>query len=239
MFVNVEEESSMYNDEKKLLKKVIIGYVSIVLSIIGLISYFIFAQDSVKKIQDQEGMVIQWYDQLPEDHWLKQEDTFNTRDMDLEMLSFYNFIKGSISPMLDISAASMKLEGGMFGKMINMAYTKEKKKDMSEYILKNSENKTIYRTFHFFQLDSVKLKVGASEQLSFNKGGTELLFDCTEENFAEVMYGELRNNFVFSYVKNPNIAKIFNGNIVGLKKGKTSLILNVGIYQFEYDVIVK
>lgn len=229
----------MYKDEKKAVIRLVLSGMSCILAILGLLTYVVFAKDSVKKIQDQESMVTLWYEQLPEDHWLKQEDTFNTRDMDLEMLNFYNFIKGSISPMLDISAASMKQEGGVFGKMINMAYTKEKKKDMSEYILKNRENKTIYRTFHFFQLDSVKLKVGASDQLSFNKGDIGLLFDCTEENFTEVMYGELRNNFVFSYVKNPNIAKIYNGRIVGLKKGKTSLILNVGIYQFEYDVIVK
>lgn len=87
--------------------------------------------------------------------------------------------------------------------------------------------------------------IGENIELAFYYDEEAMLFDFTKEQYVdEIQYItmdgklDLANRLIFSYVDEPEIATIFNGEIFGLKKGKTMLHLCCNGYDFQYVIKV-
>ena len=80
--------------------------ISIVIAILGFISFLI----TVKDLQDENVIkseaVSKWYQQLQEDHWIKENDLFNTYDM----VNICQTLIGTSKTSLQLSNVAMQQE---------------------------------------------------------------------------------------------------------------------------------
>lgn len=104
--------------------------ISIVIAILGFISFLI----TVKDLQDENVIkseaVSKWYQQLPEDHWIKEKenDLFGTYDI----MDIYQVCIGTSKTSLQLSNVAMQQEDSymiqFFGKTMEYQDEKNKKK---------------------------------------------------------------------------------------------------------------
>lgn len=205
--------------------------------IIGMVSLI----STLGKIETENNNIClavqKWYAQLPEEHWIKNEDNkyFEQNFFDNQIMDLYEQLKSYSYTFFKLSNVAMSQEGKaglFFAKAMEVVdYCNEK-----EYCLKNSEGKTI---------NNIKLKVGEDFTVFFYCGEAKMLLDFSEEEYInEISHFEsntfsLANRIVFSYSDNPEIATIFNGRITGVSRGKTTIHFVCNGYFFSYEIRVK
>lgn len=183
-----------------------------------------------------EDAVIRWYEQLPEDHWIKADDDFNSIFYDLMnieqglLVQGKGFIKRSYIEM----SQSKDYASRFFAKIMQKEIEDNKKRYHLKYVHTNKNIKKV-----------IRVDAGESVQIGFYCDEEEMLFDFTMEQYvAEIQYIDedvrldVTNRIVLSYVDNPEIATVFNGKITGLQKGKTKLHLCCNGYDIQYIVKV-
>lgn len=152
--------------------------------------------------------VQKWYNQLPEEHWIKDENNkyFRQNFFDDQMIELYEQLKNYSYTFLKLSNVAMSQEGKA-GRFFAKAMETVDSRNQKKYHLKNSEGKTIK--------SDIKLKVGEDFTVFFYYGETKMLLDFSEEEYInEISHFEsntfsLANRIVFSYSDNPEIATIF------------------------------
>ena len=209
--------------------KAIIFYVGSILAVIGIISFMNNCTNIMSETKEQEKVVATWYDQLPDNHWIKQNEEFN---FDYEIMSLINSLKGYAFGAFNLSFEAMSQEDGEIGEILSYALSREVEKDKNEYVLLTNDNKKIGK------FSKIKVKQGDDIQLSFLYDNTQMKFDFSKEEYTND-YKNIMNSFVYSYIENPDIATIYNGKIIGVKKGKTKLCISCGKYLFKYIIQVK
>lgn len=181
--------------------------------------------------------VQRWYVQLPEEHWIKNEDNiYFEQNFFYQIMDIIEQLESYSHTFYKIGIIEMSQEGGaghFFAKAMEVVDSRNEK----EYCLKNSEGKTIK--------NNIKLKVGEDFTVFFYYDETKMLLDFSEEEYInEISHFEsntfsLANRIVFSYSDNPEIATIFNGRITGVSRGKTTIHFACNGYFFSYEIRVK
>lgn len=182
--------------------------------------------------------VQKWYNQLPEEHWIKDENNkyFRQNFFDDQMIELYEQLKSYSYTFLKLSNVAMSQEGKA-GRFFAKAMETVDSCNQKKYHLKNSEGKTIK--------SDIKLKVGEDFTVFFYYGETKMLLDFSEEEYInEISHFEsntfsLANRIVFSYSDNPEIATIFNGRITGVSSGRTTIHFACNGYFFSYKIRIK
>jgi len=181
--------------------------------------------------------VQKWYVQLPEEHWIKNEDNqyFEQHFFDYQLMNLYEQLKSYSYTFFKISNVAISQEG-MSGRFFAKAMEVIDSHNEKKFCLKNIEGKTI---------KNITLKAGEECIVFFFYDETKMLLDFSEEEYLnEISHFEsnnfsLANRIVFSYSDNPEIATIFNGHITGVSKGKTTIHFVCNGYFFSYKIRIK
>lgn len=206
-------------------------------AIIGLISLFI-ALGKIKTENDTMCLVVKkWYDQLPEEHWIKKEDNkyINQNFFEYQLIEVYEHLKNDSHALFKLNNVLIG-QKGVAGKFCAKAMETVDSFNERKFCLKNSENERLKR---------VNLKVGEECIVFFYYDDVQMLLDFSEEEYInEISQFEpnglsLANRIVFSYSDNPEIATIFNGHIIGKSKGSTIIHFACNGYLFSYKIKVK
>lgn len=228
-------------DFKKAIRCIFINYkVLAACGIIAIIGILLLCNKIIKVQTENSNMCLavqKWYVQLPEEHWIKNEDNkyFEQNFFDVQMIELYEQLKNYSHTLLKFSNVAMSQEGKaglFFAKAMEVVDSCNEKK----YCLKNSEGKTIK--------NNIRLKVGEDFTVFFYYDEKRLLLDFSEEEYINEIsnfeYNDfsLANRIVFSYSDNPEIATIFNGCIMGVSKGKTKIHFACNGYFFSYTIMV-
>ncbi|RKI75800.1 hypothetical protein D7V90_22285 [bacterium 1xD42-87] len=224
------------NDNKiiKLLKYARkFGFIIIIISFV-LFIYKVNA-NHIETIEMTDA-VPRWYEQLPQYHWIKQDDDFNDLFYDLMHIEheFRTYEKG----LLNLSLIGMEQSKDYAERFLAKVIQKREEEDKRKYHLYYTEsNKKI--------VNVIRVEIGENMELAFYYDEEAMLFDFTKEQYVDEIQCntengklDLTNRLVFSYVDNPEIATIFNGKIVGLQKGKTKLHICCNGYDFQYTIKV-
>lgn len=202
-----------------------ICFISVIIGVISLAIDLI----EIKRENDNKYLTfINWYDQLPEEHWLKRNNEY-------QMMMIQKCCENAASSFFKIAAVEIGQEGNV-GKIFEKAIKKNDSYIKKKYCFKDSEGKVIKK---------LRLKVGEDYKVSFFYDETELLLDFSEEEYIneisnlETNSVSLANKIAFSCSDDPKIATIFDGHIVGISKGKTAIHLVCNGYFFSYDVTVE
>lgn len=210
--------------------------ISIVIAILGFISFLI----TVKDLQDENVIkseaVSKWYQQLPEDHWIKEKenDLFGTYDI----MDIYQVCIGTSKTSLQLSNVAMQQEDSYMIQFLGKTMEHHDEKNKEKYNLRYNNTGKKVRT--------IKIKVGESTDVSFYYDDIELLLDYSEEEYNNEIQVEfkigvpnLANKIVYSYVDDTSIAQIYDGKITGIRKGKATLHLFCNGYHFKHNIQVK
>lgn len=211
-------------------------YISLALVIIGFISTVIWYTEKQEDIKDESKLVQIWFEQLPQNHWIKSNDYLCEKDL----MSIMDTSQVYGSGIMDISIKSLSDEMPYkMGKILQVQYNKQKREEQKKYMLIEVKNsKEILPKNKNFTFDKIQLDIGEEKQLMFLYDDQKLLFDCSKEQFYDTE-NRILKYLVFSYIRNPNIAIIYNGKITGISKGETELVIGRGKNQFRYKVLVK
>lgn len=175
-----------------------------------------------------------WYEQLPQYHWIKQDDDFN--DLFYDLMHIEHELQTYGQGLLSLNSIGM--EQDYAERFLAKVLQKRNENDKRKYHLYYAESdRKIVKT--------IKVEIDENVELAFYYDEAEMLFDFTKEQYVDEIQCntedgklDLTNRLVFSYVDNPEIVTIFNGEIVGLKKGKTILHLCCNGYDFQYIIRV-
>lgn len=211
-------------------------YIFLVLAVIGFISTVVWYVEKQENMKDESKLIQIWFEQLPQNHWIKSNDYSCEKDL----MSIMGISQVYGSGIMDISIKSLSDEMPYkMGKILQFQYTKQKCEDQKKYkLIGVKNNKEILPKNKNFTFDKIQLNIGEEKQFMFLYDDQKLLFDCSEEQFYDTENGILEY-LVFSYIRNPNIARIYNGKITGISKGETELVIGRGKNQFRYKVLVK
>lgn len=196
--------------------------ISIVTAFLGFISFILAATVLQDENVIMSEAVSKWYRQLPEDHWIKENENnlFDTDFFTYQIMDIYQTCIGTSKTSLQLFNLSLQQEDSyiiqFWGKIMEHQDERNKKK----YNLRYNDTGKKVRT--------IKIKVGDSTEVSFYYDDTELLLDFSEEEYVNEIQVEfkngvpnLANKVVYSYVDDASIAQIYDGKITGISKGKT------------------
>lgn len=234
----------MYNENKveKILawlkeNKLTIGIVLTFFSFISLILTLDgWREESVNMI----GAVQNWYEQLPEEHWIKDDenDPFGTKDLEASLYDLTNAGVSAGKSILDLAAIGLQEEEDPLSQFLGKTMEYQDERNKNKYILCYSDTNKKVKT--------IKVGIGEETNVTFYYDDIELLLDFTEEDYQNETARLLKSTtfsiatrIVYSYVDDPTIATIYNGKIVGLQKGRTTLNLYCNGYHFTYTIKVK
>lgn len=183
-----------------------------------------------------EDAVIKWYEQLPEDHWIKVDDDFN--DIFCDIMDIEQGLRSHGKGFLNLFWIEMSYNKDYVSRFFAKAMQKKSEEDKSRYYLKYvSTNKNTKKV--------IRVSAGESVQVAFYCDKEEMLLDFSKEQYVNEIQcivedgkPDITNRIVFSYVEHPEIATIFNGKLVGLQKGKTKLHLCCNGYDIQYTIKV-
>jgi hypothetical protein len=227
-------------EEDTLISKIIKNR-KLILLLFSLVGIVLFAVSSVGKIQEgnnKEKLVELWYEQLPHEHWMKKEDKLGGNKYIKDFRSIISSINSYANVSADISVESLDEKSPTIGSLIKTSYQHEKGKNNKKYALFGFDNKKVSLSSSLFNFNKIELSVEDKKQYRFYCEEEEMIFDCSEKQFYDE-FEFISAHLVYSYIENTKIAKICNGKIFGIKKGKTKLIIGRGYNQFEYDIIIK
>lgn len=209
----------MGNDLYSTLKKYK-ALIGIAIALLGVMSFAVAGLNVVNSIQDAPQEFDNWYDQLPQQHWMKTKK--NEYDAFIQLLRTEVTLESTILPTLNFAGEALK-QDVKFGDVLVTMLKREFENSKPKFILNNSSGKNTKK---------VKISIDETQGFIFNCDGDPVPFDASEKEFFN---GVLP---VISYIEDPTIAKIVNGEVTGLSKGKTNLIICIGVYKLIYPVKV-
>ncbi len=234
----------MYNENKveKILawlkeNKLTIG---IILTFFSFVSLMLTLNGLREESANMSGAVQNWYEQLPEEHWLKDEenDPFGTRNLEANLFDLIHTGVSGAKSLLDLAVIGLEEEGGPISQLLGKSMEHQDGKRKNKYILRYSDTNKKVKT--------IKVGIGEETNVTFYYDDIELLLDFTEEDYQNEIARTLKSTtfsiatrIVYSYVDDPTIATIYNGKIVGLQRGRTTLNLYCNGYHFTYTIKVK
>lgn len=213
--------------------------IAIVLSFVGMISFFYSTSGSLADNQLKNEAVQRWYEQLPQEHWLKRnkDDIYNTSNYTIYLMEILQLGVGTFISGMELQAALLQEHES---KVINfMGKTMEviEGREAGKYALINVHSGE--------EIRKINVEVANTVIVAFYYEDIELMLDFSEEDFYNEfepgLNGEgisLANRIVYSYVDDPDIVSFYNGIVIGLKKGKTTLHLFCNGRHFTYDIKV-
>lgn len=215
--------------------------------LIACFSFFInFLLPTSKIVDDQYSkveLIKLWFEQLPDDHWIKSDNLTNEEVSYIKIWMLENTLKDIAFDAIDTSITTIEYRFGIIGKIISIHRSNAIKADRNNYLLQNTSNKVFSPSTSIF---STKIKLSVSDKLKLNFIHIDKLmtFDVTRADLSMNSFDShskdlTTKHFVISYIEDPSIAKITNGTISAISKGKTKLIIGVNNHVFKYDVTVK
>ena len=188
---------------------------------LGVVSFLITVKNLQAENVIKSEAVSKWYQQLPEDHWIKEKenDLFGTYDI----MDIYQICIGTSKTSLQLSNVAMQQEDSYMIQFLGKTMEHNDEKNKKKYNLRYNDTGKKVRT--------IKIKVGESTDVSFYYDDIELLLDFSEEEYNNEIQVEfkngvpnLANRIVYSYVDDTSIAQIYDGKITGEKLCNTSKI---------------
>lgn len=189
-----------------------------------------FATDLVKIQEEQINMfeaVPKWYEQLPADHWLKTDSDYGFSDCVYCLTHYHQALYSTGSTEFQMFITSLGQTDSKTLEFIGAGLEKHYERNKEQYRL----------TYHDAgkNVKLLKLKENESKQLEFFYEDIKFLFDFTKGDLEQNIFYKI----VYSYMENPEIARIYDGKITGVQKGETTLHLYCNGCHFEYPVKVK
>ena len=204
-----------------------------IIAFVGLVSMTITVHNIKTENDDMCLAVQKWYEQIPDEHWIKNED--NKNFVEYKLMDIFEQTKNHAHTLYKLSSVAIGQEekiGQFWEKVMETIDSQNEKK----YCLKGSDGKTI---------NNVTLEAGEECIVSFYYDETRMLLDFSEEEYMNEIWPWKNNNvsisnrIAFSYSDNPEIATIFNGHIIGICKGRTTIHFACNGYFFSYKIKVK
>lgn len=209
-------------------KMQIVTVISIVIIINTLYGIISFADNMVKINREQINMceaVPKWYEQLPEEHWIKSTDTYSYCFYKLAHIE--QALISTSSANFKMFIAALEEDESRLIQFIGQGLEYIDSKNQEQYALRYENTKK--------ELKNIKIEVGEIKKLQFSYANTPYLFDFSLEELAD----NISTRVVYSYVEDPTIAVIEYGEVSGIQKGETTLHLYTNGYHFEYPIKVK
>jgi hypothetical protein len=202
----------LYKSNSKTIK----GFFALV-GLLILVTHFTYIYTATRF---QENIPQNWYEQLPDNHWIKVENK-NNYDPLHELDNIRNVLKVYSNTFTDLSI-EMLGQTKFLGKIMSLKAKDMKKNEQDKYFLQIDEtHKKIKNN------KKLILKEGDQLTVSYYYNNQKLRFDYTKDEFIE-SNAEILNTFVFSYIEDTNIVTFSDGKIIGKKKGNTSLVISNG-----------
>lgn len=203
----------------------VIYIVIIINTLYGIIS---FADNMVKINREQINMceaVPKWYEQLPEEHWIKSTDTYSYCFYELAHIE--QALISTSSANFKMFIAALEEDESRLIQFIGQGLEYIDSKNQEQYALRYEDAER--------ELRNLKIKIGESKKLQFSYDGTPYLFEFS----LKELVNNISTKIIYSYIEDPSIAEIKYGEITGVQKGKTTLHIFTNGYHFEYPIKVK
>lgn len=221
-------------NEKSVFEKTIIfikeyrKVIAVMFSIFSVMTLLLTLQNISESQNAKIKALKEWYNQLPEEDWIKQEEDIYDF-MEFEIIDLFENLKIRGESIIDLSVAEVGQQNA-WGSLIEKSVSVSKEYIKSKYELRDSNGRRVK--------GKMTVDLNSEEDIFMFYEDKELFLAFSRDDYYNQI-SSLTNKIVFSYSDNPEIVRIYNGRLYGYKKGKTKIHFFTNGYIFTYSVKVK
>lgn len=188
-------------------------------TLVGIHNFARASSQTVISVREAPLHFERWFNQLPEDHWLK--DRKYAEELRLFSLHTTYLTQGQL--ILDQSLEILSQDISSVSDFLLQMFQASREGDqMTPYLVDAQQDK----------VKAIKLQTGESQEYYFVSENI-YPFDVTEEEFQQGIFP------VISYVEDPQIVSLIDGIITGIRPGKTNLKILFKGKLYTYSIQVK
>lgn len=193
------------------------GIIKVCITVLSII-FFCISVFGIKNDESEMSVAVEkWYEQLPSEHWIKQDNDY-TRELEYIFMNFYDEARISVYTVSRLSCEAVGQEG-IGGTIVSEILKYNDTQNSDRYQVFDENGKRIKR---------VIVRQGDTAVVEFCFDDKPLLLDFSKEEYFDELEKSAKdcsiaNSIVYSYSENPEVASIYNGLISGNSKGKTTV----------------